>query len=758
MRELAVGLVLCVAVAMASQAGEFPVVLTAADAGRVIDGGGRTVSCGCEVGGWTVDADGAWSAAIPDGAPPPGMLLVDGAPRPIAQWPLDGSRLEARDLSYAEWRSSQNGGLSLPPRPWELTRVQVNPADVPKGMDFKGAILNRFHIWDESAAEIAGYEPARGLFTLASGMEYPSGMRTWPKGYVLRNVREGMVPGRWMYDARSRRVRYRPSEKEAQDGFRAEIPLAMSAFRLVKGADRITIRNFRFRLGNTTGGTPGLRGVNPPGLIDATDVAGLVVEDCAFGDSAGQGVKLLRSPGYAVRRCTFENLGAGGVVAIHSYEGGVSNNVFRRVGMLAASSCAVLAGGDSTLLHVVQGYPREVGTTVVRDNRISDVPYCGIVVCGRGHRIAGNAIERPMSVLRDGAAIYASRAVDCAIEGNVARTDPISDVNRKAHAYYLDEFSHGTTVRGNVAEGFAYPVLLHRCLDCTYVSNRFENAGGDMRVASLFSSGSVLRDNFLSASGRLIVERFSEEAVAQNRIAVPGGVERRAGGKPSYAFVTGADGYLGIRSKDALTVDAARWRKVVVSIDDAAVAKAFAAEMSAALPEARRGLEIVCGSGKEHPDADCAVIGFVPKAEWLGRSPSFLRDGGRERERDAFCAAYVETNARRAFDETKGMRRVVLSPFPIDEYSPTPDGSPFADYGNTLWMGALVHAVNEFANRNGPIVDVDAHMVLSRRLAAGEKGLVAADRVTPLRKAIRAAARETVGALFREADTLRTYR
>ncbi len=758
MKKLTIAFALCALGVLASLAGGLPVVLTAADAGRVIDGGGRTVSCGREIGGWTVDADGVWSAALPDETPPPGMLLVDGVPRQIAQWPLDGSRLEARDLSYAEWRSSQNGGLSLPPRPWELMHVQARPCDVPKGMDFKGAILNRFHIWDESAAEVVGYEPATGLFTLASGMEYPSGMRTWPKGYVLRNVREGMTPGRWMYDARRRRVYYRPSEKEAKGGFRAEIPLAMSAFRLVKGADRITIRNFRFRLGNTTGGTPGLRGVNPPGLIDAADVAGLVVEDCAFGDSAGQGVKLLRSPGYAVRRCTFENLGAGGVVAVHSYEGGVSNNVFRRIGMLAASSCAVLAGGDSTLLHVVRGYPREVGTTVVRDNRISDVPYCGIVVCGRGHRICGNAIERPMSVLRDGAAIYLSRAVDCVVEGNVARTGPIADVSRKAHAYYLDEFSHGTVVRGNVAEGFAYPVLLHRCLDCAYVSNRFENAGGDMRVASLFSSGSALRDNVLSTSGRLILERFPDGTEAKNRISAPRGIERRAGGKPSYAFVTGADGYLGIRAKDSLTADAARWRKIVVAIDDAAVAKAFAAEMAAALPEARRGLEIAWGSGKDHPDADCAVVGFVPRAEWLGRSPSFLRDAEREKEREAFCAAYAEKNVRRAFDETKGMRRVVLTPFPIDEYSPAPDGSPFADYGNTLWMGALAHAVNAFANRNGPIVDVDAHMVLSRRLAAGEKGLVAADRVTPLQKAIRAAARETVGALFREADTLRTYR
>ncbi len=52
----------------------------------------------------------------------------------------------------------------------------------------------------------------------------------------------------------------------------------------------------------------------------------------------------------------------------------------------------------------------------------------------------------------------------------------------------------------------------------------------------------------------------------------------------------------------------------------------------------------------------------------------------------------------------------------------------------------------------------DAYMIISRRLAAGEPGLVLPDRITPTRLALRLAARETVGVMFRDADALRAYR
>lgn len=735
------------------------VTLTAADAGRVIDGKGRTVSCGREITGWKVGEDGIWYASAPKGCPPPGALFVNGEPRHVAEYPTDGSRLEACDLSYGTWRSSQNGGLNPPARPWELLHVTVDPKDIPHGLDLKGASINRFHVWDESSAEILGYDPKKGIVTLATPMEYPSGMIGWPKGYVLRNLRIGMSMGRWMHDRRTDMILYWPYEQEAATGFRAEIPMSMSAFRLEKGADRITIRNFRFRLGNRTFGTPGLRGVNPLGLIDAVDAYGLTVEDCEFLDSAGQGVKLLRSPGYTVRRCSFRNLGAGGVTAIHSYEGRVKDCTFRRIGTVAASSCAILAGGDSTLLYVKNGYPNETGTTTIARNRIEDVPYCGIVVCGRGHVVERNVIVRPMRVLRDGAAIYLSRGENCTVRDNVAKTDSVSGAHAKAHSYYLDEFSRNTVVSGNVSEGFAHPVLLHRSLDCSYVSNRFSNVHGDMMFRGLVSQGITVSGNDISTSGRFIVKGLSAETVKCNRINAAGGIVCEGSEPTSVAFVAEKDGYMGIRTKDSVTAGSEKWRKIVVVMDDEQVGRAFADEMSKALPSAARGVKVVFGTVEMHPDADCAVIGFVPKGEWLGKSPSFERSAERERVRSEACAAFTN-GLQRTFNAAKGrgMARVVLTPFPIDEYSPNKDGTPCADYGNSLFVGAHLRSLKDFAPHNNPIAVVDTHIVLSRMLDAGERGLVDADRVTPLRKSIRIAARETVGTIFRSADRLRTYR
>ena len=221
------------------------IVLGPKDAGRVIDGGGREISGGCSIDGWTRGADGTWSAALPPGAMP-AMLLVNGEPRPMAQYPKGGARLQDRDKGYLFWRSSQNGGMDRPPRKWELRHLQAEPSDIPEGLDVANAIINRYHTWDESTVKVLSYDPSIGLVTFASDAEHPGGSR-FPHDYVIRNIREGMEPGRWMHDRRSGRVVYWPREGEER-GFKAEVPVAESIFKLEKGADGITIRNFRFRL------------------------------------------------------------------------------------------------------------------------------------------------------------------------------------------------------------------------------------------------------------------------------------------------------------------------------------------------------------------------------------------------------------------------------------------------------------------------------------------------------------------------------
>lgn len=737
------------------------ILLTAADAGRVIDGGGREISCGVQVSGWERGEDGIWSAPLPSGAPPPAMLLVDGAPRTLAEYPADGSRLADRDLSYAFWRSSQNGGINLPPRPWQLTHIQVDPADIPPGFDPANAFVNRRHIWDESTVKVSGYDPARGILSFSSETEHPAGaMADWPHSYSLRNIREGMAPGRWMHDRRAGRILYWPSPEEAEHGFTAEIPAAMTAFRLQKGVDGITLRNFRFRLGNNPDGTPGLRGINPPGLIDATDARGLTVEDCDFRGTAGQGVRLLRSPGYAIRHCTFEGIGAGGVLAIESCEGRIEDCVFRRVGTLCSSACAIHAGGDTKLVHVQKGNPGEVGTTVIEGNRIEDVPYCGIVCNGRGHRIERNTVVRPMRVLHDGAAIYLSRGERCVVAGNtVIDDDGAPDAEGRSHGLYIDEFSRDTVLEGNRCEGFTSGFCSHRTYGCRFVGNFFSNPRGGISFSRSLTENLEISGNTIACAGEVAFRRFAEDPSGGNRIEATGGVrvEPPDAIQRGCRFVAEPE-ILAFREQDALTDGAEKWRKIVVAIDDEAVAAAFVREMAAALPASARGVEIVAGTVAGHPDADCAVFGFVPEREWVGREDSFLRDAAWEAGRDAFCAGFLRRIEALAAEAARaGMTRVFVSQFPIDEYTPEADGTPCADLGNTLWIGAARKALDEFVWSVGAVL-VDAHTIISRRLAAGESGLVATDRATPLPAAIRIAARETVGTLFRDADALRAYR
>lgn len=732
------------------------VVLGAKDAGRVIDGGGREISGGCAIDGWTRGADGVWSAPLPAGSAP-AMLLVDGEPRPMAQYPKDGTRLRDRDMGYTFWRASQNGGMDRPPRKWELRHLQVEPSDIPEGIDVASAFVNRYHTWDESTVKVLSYDPSIGLFTFASDTEHPAGC-AFPHDYVIRNIREGMEPGRWMHDRRANRILYWPRGGE-ENGFKAEIPLAMSLFRLEKGADGVTIRNFRFRLCNRPDGTPGLRGVNPPGIVDAVDAKGLVLENCEFRDSAGQGVRLMRSPGYVVKGCKFDNLGAGGVVAVESYEGRIEGCKFSKVGTACASACAILAGGDSKLVHVQKGNPKEIGSTAVVGNKIEDVPYCGVVLAGRGHVIASNVVDRAMCVLRDGAAIYLSRAERCHVFDNVVRDDHTVGVGR--HGLYLDEFSWDTVVERNRTEGFASGFHSHRTLGGAVASNRFENVGGSLEFSFNRTQGLAFRDNEIVCDGDVLFKMLPREEAERNVFKIGGEMKFYQESKAQEGrFVVDGD-VLSFREIDLRTANSGEWKKIVVVVDGAEAGWTLAEEMKAVLPPSARDVVVVAGSLDEHPDADCAVFGFLPRREWLGKSPSFLRDSAREAERDAFCAGFV-AKLEGLLDSAskKGMTCVVLTPFPIDEYTPGPDGAEYGDYGNSLWLGSARKAMEGLIGVVGTprAASVDVYMIISRRLAAGEQGLVLPDRVTPTRLALRLAAFEAVGVMFRDADALRAYR
>jgi hypothetical protein len=730
------------------------IVLGAKDAGRVIDGGGREISGGCAVEDWTRGADGTWSAALPPGATP-AMLLVNGEPRPMAQYPKGGARLQDRDKGYLFWRSSQNGGMDRPPRKWELRHLQAEPSDIPEGLDVANAIVNRYHTWDESTVKVLSYDPSIGLFTFASDAEHPGGSR-FPHDYVIRNIREGMEPGRWMHDRRSGRVIYWPRGGE-ESGFKAEIPIATSIFKLEKGADGVTIRNFRFRLCNRPDGTPGLRGINPPGIVDAVDAKGLVLENCEFRDSAGQGVRLFRSPGYVVKGCTFDNLGAGGVVAVESYEGRIEGCRFSKVGTACSSACAILAGGDTKLVHVQKGNPKEIGSTVVVGNRIEDVPYCGVVLGGRGHVVASNIVDKSMRVLRDGSAIYLSRAEKCRIFGNVVRDD--RPAGGKRHGLYLDEFSWDSVVEGNRTEGFVSGFHSHRIFGGAVVSNRFENAGGPLEFEFHGAYGVKFRDNEIVCAGDVSFRLGIYREEAERNVF-------KIGGQASFCsmpkvrdgcFVVDGD-TLSFREINSRTAKSGTWKKIVVVVDGIEAGRTLAEEIKAVLPPSAKDMTVVAGSLEEHPDADCAVFGFLPRREWLGKSPSFLRDKAREAERDAFCAGFVaKLKGLLASAAKKGMTCVVLTPFPIDEYSPNPDGSEYGDYGNSLWLGSARLAMNDPIGASRAAY-ADAYMIISRRLAAGEPGLVLPDRITPTRLALRLAARETVGVMFKDADALRVYR
>ncbi len=490
---------------------EKPIILEKEDRGLVIEGENTRLSGGTGLSNWKPYREKFVCAELPPGAAP-SMLLVNGQPRSRARYPEEG-RLKILDFCGACWKNSCNGGWPRPLNEYELTHLTVNPADIPPGFEPQNAIVTHFHTWDESTVRVKDYDAGNGILTLRSRMEHPAGAFRRNE-YIILNTIEGMTcPGQWMHDRVNNLLIYFPLPEEG-DGFEAEIPVSPSIFELKKGADYITFRNLTLCLGNGTENTPGLRAVNLPGLIQAEQAEGMIVDSVLFQDSAGSAVRLYRSPGFRVENCVVERMGAGGVAAIESLEAQIRNNRFTKTGMLYASAVPVLAGGYSELVYVQQGRRPEHGTTVIENNRIEHSPYCGIVCGGNGHIITGNRISSTMEVLHDGAAVYISRGHGIRISGNII-TGRNSITDEKAYAIYLDERSFECIVEDNDVLGCSRPFHTHRAYRNTVRHNRFFNSGSlRLRLYPDFT----VQDNTIVAGGEIEFNGLVENVFERNKI------------------------------------------------------------------------------------------------------------------------------------------------------------------------------------------------------------------------------------------------
>lgn len=237
-------------------------------------------------------------------------------------------------------------------------------------------------------------------------------------------------------------------------------------------------------------------------FINAVDVSHVTLQNIVFERGRASGISLRRSSNVLVAGCTFRNLGNMGVVVgnsiynssadilpvTHNYEGGRSNRV---VGCLLhdlGEGGIVLSGGDRTTLEpcghmALNNYIHHfnvnvrcyrpavkldgVGATVSHAN-IHDSPHHAISFEGNDHVIEYCNIYRVCKDTEDAGVIY-SCGRDWRQRGTVIRYNFIHP--SREHGIYLDDFTCGVTMHGNILLNVNFPILIGGGRDNTASNN-----------------------------------------------------------------------------------------------------------------------------------------------------------------------------------------------------------------------------------------------------------------------------------------------
>lgn len=472
-----------------------PITLTAEDNGLQITGN-ATLFGGVRLTEFSPDGDGFFSADVPEGADP-AALVVNGRFCPRSCFPAEGT-LTYTTTCDLKWLSSTNGGWNIAPTHDQLTRLRMDPSQIPADFVPENAYITVFHEWDESTVRVETFDRTTGEMTLRSEMEHPAGA-FGKSAFVLRGIREGMTtPGQWYFDRPRRKVVYFPLPDEALEESQVFLPTVEQIFHL-QNASAITISGLTLTVCNNNHQRSGLRAIRASGAIQAENCEDLTLKHLTITSVAGHGIRMQGCPDSKIIACRMENCGAGGIFQMECAPALIRGNTVTSIGRSTASAIGIHAGGKSQLVYVLDNFQDAVGAVEIVENTITDTPYCAITCNGGGHTIDRNRIRRCMTVLHDGAAIYASRAKNTRICGNV-----IAEVGygqRKAHGIYFDEKSYGGLIAHNRIENVTSPMMFHMSHDIRIEHNVAVNTKGGLMLRPAASHHLHLSENIFAAAG-----------------------------------------------------------------------------------------------------------------------------------------------------------------------------------------------------------------------------------------------------------------
>ncbi|WP_055698687.1 discoidin domain-containing protein [Streptomyces silaceus] len=531
-----------------------PLELGAADSGR----GGHTVtwtaapgadpvlSGGRAIGGWARNADGTWTAAVPDGVTPR-QLFVDGrravrargAACPAATCDATTAGMTGAEATgIARWHRPTGAEAVIKVR-WRTYRCRI--AGV-RGDDITFARP----CWTNASSGTNRTGPAWDSTTVDSARYHGVAF--------FENARELLdEPGEFVWDAADRTVTYLPRAGENPRHTRVLTP-ATERLMVLDGAhdlrvEGITFAHAAYRQPATDEGYAGTQaGLTLTGTTGPVDHAGRHYTKPAAALTVRGGRHV------AVDRAGFTHLGGAGVVL----EAGTKDSTVIRSRFTDLSSGAVYVGDTepkpdpvlagernsvayNTIRHTGVEYTDAVGIWAgyeaelsVDHNTLEDLPYSGISVGWgwnqpeardsvlRDNRITANRVTDVMRVehdQHDGGAIYTQGAQPgTVVTGNYINRSAYGNTERDGNGIYLDEQSSHIRVEGNVLTRIGYKWVSNWA---DYgIQNHATGNWTDTDAPALAGTGSTMADN------RTGLDRLPAEALA---------VAERAGARPQRA-------------------------------------------------------------------------------------------------------------------------------------------------------------------------------------------------------------------------------
>ena len=329
----------------------------------------------------------------------------------------------------------------------------------------RDVVVASYHSWHISRQYVASLRAESGEVFLTGSCGIPFFTYTQNERYFLENYREALdAPGEWFLD-RDGTLHYKPLAGEDLKTAEVIAPVADELLHFLGDDTRpvkhITLRGLSlahsgYRLPPEGQSSP-QAACKVSAAIMADYACGIVLEDCRIQHTGTYGVWFRDGcRDCSVRRCLFEDLGAGGVrvgqtdrvpkPAEQTSHIAIDNNILRSAGRLWADAVGILIGhsGDNQVTH----------------NDISGMPYSGISAGWRWgygevpsvrNSIRFNQIHHlGWDVLADMGGIYTLGEAPGTVLGNNVIHDIDGNGDSSMHGIYNDNSTSRMIVENNL--------------------------------------------------------------------------------------------------------------------------------------------------------------------------------------------------------------------------------------------------------------------------------------------------------------------